>query len=46
MCYNNRVDSMKCKICGIEAVTEDDPICPSCKAILLNQNLGLDGFKI
>jgi hypothetical protein len=37
---------MKCKICVVSEVTEDDPICDSCIAIMIKQKYGKNGFKI
>ena len=37
---------MKCRICGFSEVTEDDPICDSCLAIMVKQQYGKNEFKI
>lgn len=37
---------MKCKICHSEDVSEDDPICDSCKTILYGVNTNQNGYKI
>ncbi len=37
---------MKCKVCGVEEVTPEDPICDSCLAIMVKQKYGKNGFKI
>ena len=35
-----------CEICGSELSETEIKICNSCKAIMMNQNFGVDGFKI
>ena len=35
-----------CKICGSELNDEADDICDSCKSIIANQNMGVNGFKV
>jgi ribosome-binding protein aMBF1 (putative translation factor) len=35
-----------CEICGSELSDSEIKICDSCKAIMINQNLDLNGFKI
>ena len=36
---------LKCKICGDETENSDG-VCDSCKAIMINMNMKMDGFKL